>query len=203
MSKETLALDIDDVVVKHVEGFIEWSNLNYGTDLTTDDYSEAWHEMWSIDQEETEARKKLFFTDEIVGAFEVIEGAGVGVTALAAVKRIVGVTARRDSLRHITEQVLEIVAPGAVEEVVFATYFKGGQKFTRSKADICLDLGATDLVDDHLKHCLAVSRVGVNAVLFGDYAWNRSELELPSNVTRARNWSEVLVNYGVVPPTQT
>lgn len=197
MSKETLALDIDDVAVKHVEGFIRWSNKTYGTSLTSDDYSEAWHELWSIDKDQVEARKKLFFTDKIVGAFEVVEGAGEGIIALSGVKKIVGVTSRRESLRSITETALELIAPGAVDGVVFATYFRDGQKFTRSKAEICPDIGATDLIDDHLKHCLAVGNVGVNAVLFGDYAWNRTEDELPANVVRARDWQEVLVHFGV------
>ncbi len=196
MSKEVLALDIDDVAVKHVEGFILWSNDTYGTNLTVEDYSEAWHDLWDIDKDEVEERKKLFFTDEVVGAFEVIEDASEGITALSGVRKVVGVTSRRESLQAITEQTLELIAPGAVDEVVFATYFRNGQKFTRSKAEICPAIGATDLIDDHLKHCLAVSEVGIRAVLFGDYAWNRSEDELPENITRARNWSEVVVHFG-------
>lgn len=197
MTKEILALDIDDVAVKHVEGFVRWSNQNYGTNLTSSDYTEAWHELWDIDKDQVEERKKLFFTDEIVGAFEVVEGASEGIIALSGIKNIVGVTSRRESLQAVTEQALEIIAPGAVGRVVFATYFKNGKKFTRSKAEICPQIGATDLIDDHLKHCLAVSEVGVSAVLFGDYAWNKSESELPENVTRARNWSELLAHFGL------
>lgn len=199
MTKEVLALDIDDVAVKHVEGFIRWSNDMYGTSLSTDDYSEAWHELWEIDKSEVEDRKKQFFTDEIVGAFEIIDGAAEGITALAGLKKIVGVTSRRESLQAITEQALEIIAPGAVESVVFATYFRDGQKFTRSKAEICPQIGATDLIDDHLKHCLAVSEVGVRAVLFGDYPWNRTDAPLPENVTRAKDWPAILIHFDISP----
>jgi hypothetical protein len=202
MSKEVLALDIDDVAFKHVEGFVSWSNATYGTNLTPDDYSEAWHELWAIDKDQVEERKKLFFTDEVVGAFEVVEGAGAGITALSGIRKIVGVTSRRESLQPITEKALELIAPGAIDEVVFATYFRGGQKFTRSKAEICPAIGATDLIDDHLKHCLAVSEVGVRAVLFGDYAWNRSEDELPETIVRARDWPEVLTHFDVSPPKE-
>jgi len=202
MSKEVLALDIDDVVVKHVEGFVKWSNDTYQTNLTSDDYTEAWHEIWDIDKGQVEDRKKLFFTDEIVGAFEVIENAGEGITALSGMRKIVGVTSRRESLQPITEQALELIAPGAVDSVIFATYFRGDEKFTRSKAEICPQIGATALIDDHIKHCLAVSKVGVEAVLFGDYAWNRSEDELPDSVVRARDWSEVLSHFGVNSPIQ-
>jgi hypothetical protein len=128
-----------------------------------------------------------------------VEGASEGITALAGIRKIVGVTSRRESLQPVTEKALDLIAPGAVDEVVFATYFRNGQKFTRSKAEICPAIGATDLIDDHLKHCLAVSKVGVRAVLFGDYPWNRSEDELPDNISRARDWPEVLAHFGSQP----
>jgi hypothetical protein len=197
VAKEVLALDIDDVTVRQVEGFVAWSNETWGTNLTANDYSEAWHELWGISPDEVEVRKKLYFTDEIIGKLEVIEGAAEGITALAGLKRIVGVTSRRESLRPITEQALELIAPGAVDNVIFATYFHEGQKITRSKAEICQEIGATHLIDDHLKHCLAVSKIGVRAVLFGDYAWNHSEDELPNSIVRAKDWPEVLAHFGL------
>ena len=192
MAKEIIALDIDDVVVKHVEGFCEWSNERFGTSLTPDDYSEAWHELWGISEQEVEPRKKEFFTNEIVGGFEVIEGAAEGLMALSAAKKVIGVTSRRESLRPATESVLDELAPGAVDRVVFATYFRNGTKFTQSKGEICRKIGASSLVDDHLKHCLAVNAMGVDAVLFGDYPWNRSDEDLPMGIARAHDWPEVL-----------
>jgi hypothetical protein len=197
MTEETAAVDIDDVVVKHVEGFIAWSNENYGTTLRVEDYSEAWHELWSISKDEEEERKKLFFVDEVIGAFEVIEGASEGLVALASVKRVVGVTSRRESLRQVTETVLQELAPGAFSEVVFATSIEHGVKRTRSKADICKEIGARSLVDDHHKHCLAVNEVGIRAVLFGEYPWNQTEEALPPGIVRAADWKETLAIYGI------
>lgn len=196
MNKEVVALDIDDVAVKHVEGFIRWSNQTYGTNLSTEDYTEAWHELWDIHPDEVEPRKKVFFTDEIVRSFEVVEGASEGITALSGLRKVIGVTSRRESLREVTEQALEVIAPGAVDEIFFATSFKNGQKITRSKAEICPRINATHLIDDQLKHCLAVGEVGVGSILFGDYPWNKTEDKLPDNVVRAHNWQEVLRHFG-------
>lgn len=197
---EVVALDIDDVVVKHVEGFVAWSNATYGTALTVDDYTEDWGELWGVDPRNVEARKRDFFSDEIVGNFEVVEGAPEGLLALAATKKIIGVTSRRESLRPITESVLEAIAPGAFSNVIFATYFSQGVKITRSKAEICQQIGAESLIDDHLKHCLAVNAVGIDAILFGDYAWNRPTEELPIGVVPADHWGEVLEHYGIEQP---
>jgi hypothetical protein len=198
VSNEVVALDIDDVVVKHVEGFVKWSNETYGTTLTPNDYTEAWHELWDIDKEEVEPRKKLFFTNEVVGDFEVIEGAAEGLIALSSAKKVIGVTSRRESLRPVTERVLEELAPGAVSRVVFATYFRNGTKFTQSKADICHKIGARSLIDDHLKHCQAVNDIGVDAVLFGDYPWNQADQDLPMGIVRAADWPEVLETYDII-----
>lgn len=195
MSQEVVALDIDDVAVKHAEGFVLWSNENYGTNLTLDDYTEAWHEIWGVDLEETEARKKIFFTDEIVGSFEEIEGAGEGITALAGIRKVIGVTSRRGSLQPITESALEIIAPGAVDRVIFATNFVDGQKVTRSKAEICPEIAATHLIDDQPKHCLAVAEVGVTPILFGEYGWNAPGPSIPADMLRAKNWQEVLPHF--------
>ena len=197
MANEVLALDMDDVTVRHAEDFILWSNTVWGTNLTLDDYTEAWHELWGISLEEVEVRKRLFFTDEIISKFKIVEGAAEGITALSGIRRIIGVTARREHLRGVTEQALELIAPGAVDRVIFATHFKGGRKITRSKVDICAEIGAREMIDDQLKHCLAVSRIGVRAVLFGDYAWNRCEEGLPDGIVRARNWPEVLRHFGI------
>jgi hypothetical protein len=197
MGSEVIALDIDDVAVKHVEGFVEWSNKTYGTNLTINDYSEAWEELWGIAKEDVEPRKKLFFTDEIVGNFEIIEGAPDGIQKLGAKKKLIGVTSRREGLKDVTEMVLDSIAPRAVSNVVFCTYFKNGEKYTRSKSEVCTGIGAQTLVDDQLKHCLSVGKVGIQAVLFGAYPWNETATELPSTISRARDWPEVLDHFGI------
>jgi uncharacterized HAD superfamily protein len=61
----------------------------------------------------------------------------------------------------------------------------------RSKAEVCRELGVYCLIDDHLSHVLEANAVGITTVLFGDYPWNQAE-DLPKNVTRVKNWQEVL-----------
>lgn len=190
MIKPVLAVDLDDVVFRHAEAFIDWSNREWSTALTIDDYTEAWHELWQADPEETERRKRLFFTDEVVGTFEIVEGAGQGISRLAQDYTVIGVTSRRASLEAVTEETLETIAPGAVSQVKFATHFRDGEKITRSKVEICLEIGAHRFIEDQLKHCLTVSSAGIGTVLFGDYAWNRTN-DLPSEIVRAAGWHEV------------
>ena len=48
----TIAVDIDDVLARQVEGLVTFSNQRWGTVLTVDDYDEDWGVMWGVDLEE-------------------------------------------------------------------------------------------------------------------------------------------------------
>ena len=59
-----------------------------------------------------------------------------------------------------------------------------------TKADLVAQINADVLVDDQLKHCIAVAETGRQVLLFGDYSWNQ-QASLPSGVTRCLSWSDV------------
>jgi hypothetical protein len=52
------------------------------------------------------------------------------------------------------------------------------------------DVGAAYLIDDQLKHCLAAHDMGVQALLFGNYAWNQAS-DLPDGIVRCAGWADV------------
>src|SRR5207302_7910480 len=77
---------------------------------------------------------------------------------------------------------------GIFEDVIFvSSYYKDG----RLKGEVCKEIGASVLIDDHLYHAADVVKYGVKCLLFGDYPWSESE-ELPPGIIRVRNWDEVL-----------
>lgn len=58
----------------------------------------------------------------------------------------------------------------------------------RTKGDVCRQIGANVLVDDHVVHGESVLAAGINEVIvFGDYPWNRS-VELSKGMVRCLNW---------------
>ncbi len=188
----TVAVDIDDVVTRHASGWVAFSNEQFGTNFTEDDYHEGWEDIWGVDTEEVERRKQLFFSDDILGGFGLVEEADVALCSLAASERLIAVTSRRANIQAITESWLKSKDCDVFEQIIFATTFdEMGQKRTRSKAEICQEIAATHLIDDQPKHCRAVAEVGVTALLFGTYGWHRGE-HLPEGVIRVANWREVL-----------
>ncbi len=64
--KQTIAVDIDDVLSVNVPAFINFSNERWGTRLTIDDYSEHWGDMWKVDHDEWGRRAKEFHDSGIL-----------------------------------------------------------------------------------------------------------------------------------------
>ncbi len=201
--KPELLVDVDDVIVRHIEGFVEWNNQQEWAlqkPITYELYTENWREWWGCDAEEEEQRKKIFFTPEIMGGFEYIESAEEAIPKLAAVRGLCAITARRESLKEVTEQTLESIAPGAFSEVICTTYFdKDGRKHKLNKADICIQRDSEGLIDDQLKTCLAVAEVGRLALLFGKHPKSQMPDNNPyTNLVKVDDWPAVLNHYGIL-----
>lgn len=99
--------------------------------------------------------------------------------------------AQSDTLLWIEEHFPGIFASSAVYfSGLWDTVHKNSHKLT--KTELITQINADVLIDDQLKHCLAVSETGRNAILFGDYTWNQAD-NLPDRVVRCHSWSEVEV----------
>ena len=79
--------------------------------------------------------------------------------------------------------------PGVFEGVHFVPIWETNNKVT--KAEICQQIGADYLIDDLPRHCNLAAEVGIKALLFGDYSWNRNE-EITEGVTRVKDWPAVV-----------
>lgn len=188
MARQTIAVDIDDVLVDHYEALVEFHNGKYGTAHTVDDYiSDHWSLVWGTDKEETERRAREF-AELGVANRKLKAGARDALQALHQRYDLAIVTVRR---KVNVEPTLAWVAdelPGLFKDVRFVPIWEDAN--TPTKAAICQELGADYLIDDSLKHCTIAAEVGLHAVLFGNYAWNRADA-LPANVTRCHDWAAV------------
>ena len=115
---------------------------------------------------------------------------------MSQVHHLMVATSRRlqvqsDTLLWIEEHFPRIFASSAVYfSGLWDIVHEGSHKLT--KTELITQINADVLIDDQLKHCLAVSETGRNAILFGDYTWNRAD-SLPDRVVRCHSWSEVEV----------
>jgi len=192
MKKPIIAVDVDDVLSKSSQGFIEYSNKTWGHALTQDDYDEDWVKVWGTSVKVARERADLVHAN---GMFEEFSSFPEAFTVLAELKKrytLVVATSRRSSIEQLSNEWLHRHYAGIFEGVFFAGIYDG--KFgkhqdhvARTKNDLLVEIGADYLIDDQLKHCLAAGEHGVESVLFGDYKWNQSD-NLPTHVTRCMDW---------------
>ncbi len=190
---KTIAIDIDDVLSVSAKSFVAYSNKQWGTKLKEVDFTEDLGAMWGVNHDEVVRRLKVFFASDIVKDFTPIKGAEPALRTLAKEYRLMAVTSRVEQLmpatkdwigRHFENIPLEIYSAGIWDKLE-----KGAHTLTKS--DMCVKLGVDYLIDDQLKHCVAVSERNIKTILFGNYAWNQAGM-LPTGVQRARDWQAVL-----------
>ncbi|HSW37323.1 MAG TPA: hypothetical protein VLG37_03075 [Candidatus Saccharimonadales bacterium] len=194
MSREVVAIDIDDVVAQHAKAFCEFSNANFGTNLTVADYHEYWGEFWGVDANEVERRRTRFVSPEIMAALEPVDGASVALKAMVAGGiEVVGVTKRRESLTVVTREWLDRHCPDTFSGVIHATSFdKEGNKIVRPKDSICHEIGAKSLVDDQAEACLLVVKAGITGLVFGKES---AQADWPDLMCPVKDWPAVLEHF--------
>ena len=195
MKRKSIAFDVDDVLASHVESFIEFSNLTYGTTFAFDDYTDKWGKLWGVTEEEVTKRALEFQTLQRVADFDVKDDAKASLAKLSTKYDLYIVTARRQHLVDTSKDWINKHFPNVFKEVHFVPIWELNNKIT--KGDICKKIGADYLVDDLPRHCNVAAESGIKAVLFGNYSWNRDE-KIADNVTRCKNWDELLEYFNLL-----
>jgi len=192
--REKIAVDLDDVLSASAEGFVAFSNEQWGTTLTAEEYSEEWAVVWGCSLEEAQRRSDLFHQSGAVDGYKHFPHAIPVLRALAKRFDMSVVTSRQSLLQPKTDSWLDRHFTGIFQEIHYAGMWDTDDHvehaLKQTKADVCQRIGANYLIDDQLKHCIGVAECGVKAILFGDYRWNRA-VELPPGVTRAATWDDV------------
>ncbi len=191
-TKPVIAIDIDDVIAANATAFIEFSNKRYGTHLTVDDYHEHWAELWKVSRDEAEQRAVEYHDSGHIGTYSVIEGADQALRRLKKQFKLIALTSRRNCVNQLTRDWLVKYYPNIFEDIVFCGFFdsqKVGIHYTKGELAKCA--GADYIIDDQLKHVSAAAQNGIKGLLFGNYFWNKADI-LPENVTRVKDWEEVL-----------
>lgn len=188
MGKQSIAIDLDDVLASHAEAFVRFSNELYKTDLTVDDYTDHWSEIWQVEEDEVERRSAEFHAPGIVIAFGAKDEALDTLRRLKVHYDLFVVTARKKKLTDITQEWLNKEFLGIFSGVHFVPIWEPNNTIT--KAEISKEIGATYLIDDSVQHCNLAAEAGLQALLFGNYSWNRSD-PLHDDVTRIKDWQSV------------
>jgi len=195
MSKQTIAVDVDDVLADHFKALISWSNKNIRSNIKISDYGSHYSQLWNLPFDEAEIHTLAFHNSGVFKNFEVIEGAYEALSNLHEVYDLVVVTARRNIVIDESLEWINRFYPDIFSDVHFVPVWEPGSKVT--KAELCREIGANYLIDDMPAHCVSAANSGIEALLFGDYAWNKFDETLPERLTIVNNWQEVLEYFDV------
>lgn len=199
MKKQLIAIDIDDVVADFCPAFCEYAKRNWGFDARIEDYKEDWGSWFGFDENEWRKRGDEFFDNrEFYLGLSAVEGAAETLKRLRDKYDVIAVTSRRSTTKDMTKEWLAKNFEGLVDEVHFSGAYDDltSNSHTHTKGEVCAELGVEFLIDDQPKHCEGVGKYGINAVLFGNYGWNK-DVEISNSVMRASDWNEVAKYFGV------
>jgi 5'(3')-deoxyribonucleotidase len=198
MGRQTIAVDLDDVLAASAPAWVEFSNQRWGTKLRVDDYHEDWSIMWQVDRATEAKRAQEIYESTLIhnylpqaNAREVLEHLSQCYDLVIATSRVYKV--HQDTLQWLNTYFANVFSDvhfsGIYDPITVAPLpVEGRHKLTKSR--LIREIGADYLIDDQLKHCQAVAEAGIEALLFGDYAWNRAQ-RLPERVTRCPDWLAV------------
>lgn len=199
---KTIAIDLDDVISSQTTVFIQFSNQNFGTTLTDEDFQRPgdywgyYEKIWEVEHEEAGRRFKQFL-DEQYPLRQVVEPEVLQALSLLERNfRLEIITARGLDFEAITLQWLKQQAPNIFADIHFVDLWshKLGERATKGR--ICQLIGAGYLIDDNAEHCNLAAEVGIKGLLFGEFGWNKYS-SLHPLVTRVSNWADVLEYFDV------
>jgi 5'(3')-deoxyribonucleotidase len=189
-TREMIAVDLDDVLFDFIGHFFEWHNQVYGTSIERQDmvYRVLW-DAWGGTKEEALERIPRFLNrpehldlDPIPGAVEVLR-------RLKRRYQLSIISAREPEAAESTSAWLGKYFDGIFEQVHLGIANPMSSK-RLSKAKVCLQIGATTLIDDQLIHIEECVNSGIRVLVFGEQVWNRAD-NLPESAVRVADWEAV------------
>jgi 5'(3')-deoxyribonucleotidase len=196
MSREIIAVDLDDVISSQTNVLIKFSNERYHTQLTQEDFKkpgEYWgyyERLWGVSEEEGTRRFKEFLDERYPLRQLVLPVTVKAIQKLKLAYDLEVITSRSLDYQEDTIQWIKEHIPGLFLNVHFVDLWSEGSK-RATKAKICQEIGAGYLIDDNAEHCNLAAEVGVKALLFGEFGWNTHQ-PLHPEVSRVADWQAVL-----------
>lgn len=157
--------DIDDVVAKHNEALADFIAETFGAMHHPDEYHGDLTELWGVSKEEAIERMWAFTRAGLHPTLELVEYADEAIPRLQDRFSFLGVSAQAKIIEAVKLTWLDDSAAGLFDETHFINPFEGD---SRSKADVCAQIGAPILIDNTFRHCKIAVEAGMTAILFGN-----------------------------------
>ena len=193
--KLVIAIDCDDVLAPSVQALLEGYNAMFGTRVAMDHFYEpATMDTWGTDDVDLAKRQfEQYLRSDSYHPAVPFEDAIGAVATLAKTHELHLVTGRAEDREPETLRFVDDYFASCFTSIKHTNHFVSSEYsvVTRSKGEVCRELNADLLIDDHIFHGRDALGAGLKQVIiFGNYPWNQGELS--KGAQRCFNWREVL-----------
>ncbi len=195
MKKQTLAFDIDGVIVDWCGSFLRFVNTELGTNMAYDECK--YHDLSKCFNLSVELMKKLrvkYDASTNVGNLTYIDGAKQSMKKLAKYYQLAIITSRQADLEEDTDRWLDLNFPNV------SRYYSMGRKNPfagaegrKFKPQIAEEIGAVCLVEDNEEEFHHWDSRHVEPICFPQ-PWNELLLQTHPHISRL-NWSQILERF--------
>ncbi|MEI6533078.1 MAG: hypothetical protein WCO06_04520 [Candidatus Roizmanbacteria bacterium] len=186
-----IALDLDDVLAQLGKDIHTYHNELYGTHAsfeTQTDYSFSTN--WNCTEEEVIKRIYDFYATDRMLSLEPVEGSIHAITPMSKQYELHIVTARPELTRNITEQWVKKHFGSCITHIHMTGQCSLDQSIKKTKSQICKEIRAELLIDDHIDYVMECTRNNVKTLLL-ETPINRPKLVSHPLITRVKNWKEI------------
>jgi uncharacterized HAD superfamily protein len=194
MKRLVIAVDCDDIIVESASAILKNYHETHGVEVPAAEMYSTDPRVWGVEhQDEAIARVYAYLRSEEHAMIPPVKEAVEALRALSKRHEIHLVTGRADFLKEATLAWIDEHFPGVFTSTEFTNFIvpTSHQHVTRSKADVARQLAADVFIEDHPHHARIVADAGVQVLLY-DWPWNRSIGAGVANVTRVRDWREIV-----------
>lgn len=186
-----IGLDLDDVLASFQVKWLSFHNKVYKTKIKYKDVT-CFNLAIVFDLDEQTVWKRIheFYESDEFKSIKPVPGAVSSVKALAKKHELFVVTARKTSLRKITEEWLFMHFGKIFNGIVLTNLAsENASDIAVPKEVACANLGIEIFVDDSPGYAQKINAKGVKTLLFNK-PWNSLET-MPSSITRVKSWREI------------
>jgi len=191
-NKLKIGIDIDEVVADFMRKFLEFYNLKNGRSITPRDIK-IYH-LWENEFHNFGGSRESgivlvdeFHDSDFFDKIELIKGAKESIDELKTRFEIVFISARAKRFEEKTNRFFKKYFPEDNFQICYSGDLHEGSK---SKAEICSELGVDVHIDDNQFYSKDIADKGIKVLLF-DKPWNQNHEE-HDNIEKVFSWDEIM-----------
>lgn len=186
-----IGVDLDEVLVEFMGGFIKFHNLRYGTSLRKEHFKtyKLWDTMGETKEDVIRKINEFYKTNHFRYLLPT-KGAIQGIKYLKEGNDLVIITSRPDIISKETNFQVDMYFPNCFSAIELTNHYAEN---SRTKLSVCDKHNIDVLIEDNLDYALECVK-GNRKVFLLDCPWNQYP-NLPKGICRVNSWEDIIKTF--------